>query len=126
MLPLLIYTLIGEFYAIVTDNIVGRFKFWIALVFDFVMLGFMLFAVPTQNFFDQLGLLFVFLLWQFFFWIPFRRYVYDLFHKYIKHFPSRFIDIPKEYVKLLFPSYAGYFVLFIPFLIAYYFLVFKV
>jgi hypothetical protein len=43
MLTLFIYTLIGEFYAIIKGDIVGRFKFWVALVFDFITLGILLF-----------------------------------------------------------------------------------
>ena len=128
MLALFFYTLIGEFYAIVRGDIVGRFKFWVALIFDFITLGFLLFVFAMLLIFPAsiVFLGFSGLLW-FFFFLLFVHCIDNLFYKYVRRFPSRFSDIPvKEWGKLLFPLVIGYIFTGVSFLIAYYYLVWKV
>ena len=127
MLTLFVYTLIGEFYAIIKGDIVGRFKFWVALVFDFITLGLLLFIFVIFLIFpaSMIFLGFTGLLWVFFFLI-FIHYIDNLFYKYVRRFPSRFSDFPvKEWGKLLFPLAIGYILMIILFLLAYYYLVLK-
>jgi len=127
MLTLFIYTLIGEFYAIIKGDIVGRFKFWIALVFDFITLGLLLFICVILLIFpaSMIFLGFAGLLWVLFSLISIH-YIDNLFYKYIRRFPSRFNDFPvKEWGKLLFPMIVGHILMSISFLLAYYYLVLK-
>jgi hypothetical protein len=127
MLTLFIYTLIGEFYAIIKGDIVGRFKFWVGLVFDFITLGFLVFIFVIFLIFpaSMIFLGFTSLLWVFFFPI-FIHYIDNLFYKYVRRFPSRFNDFPvKEWGKLLFPLAVGHILIIISFLLAYYYLVLK-
>ena len=121
MLTLFIYTLIGEFYAIIKGDIIGRFKFWVALVFDFNTLGILLFIFVIFLVFpaSMIFLGFAVLLWVLFSLI-FIHYIDNLFYKYIRRFPSRFNDFPvKEWGRLLFPMFVGHILMFISFFLAY-------
>jgi hypothetical protein len=128
MLALFIYTLIGEFYAIIRDDVVGRFKFWMTLPFNFMTLSFLLSVFTTLLILPVLMLFlgFIGLVWLVGI-LLLLHYTDNLFHRYIRLFPSRFRYIPvKEWGKLLFPTLAGHMVLTISFFIAYYFLVIRV
>lgn len=114
LLALLIYTLIGEFWAIIKDDVIRRFKYWIALTFDFVALGFILFVSSTFRYFDSVLALVIPLTWFFLFFLPFQRYADDLFSRYVKRFPSRFKDFPRKAgATILFPSIVGIIIFFV-------------
>jgi hypothetical protein len=108
ILVLFAWTLAGEFWAIITNNIIMRFKFWIALVFGISILALFspLSLLPRQYSPEFLSFI---LIWMF--WGLFRPYVDKLFYKYVRKFPSRFPSgkFPiKAWTTLLFPAIIGY------------------
>lgn len=122
LLTILTYTLVGEFWAIIKDDVVRRFKFWIALIFDFATLGFVLLMFLVYTYLNPWHTFFVYMVWYFFFALPFVRYAGDLFSEYVKRFPSRFKDFPsKAWASVMFPSLIGQF-LFVSVVLAYHLL----
>ena len=47
--PVVVFTLVGEAYAILYDDVVARFGFWFVLILHSLLLAYFLLFVPTAN-----------------------------------------------------------------------------
>ena len=111
--PVLIYTLIGEGYSILKDEVATRFGFWLVLVANFVFLIFLFLLVSIMTFFDFLSL-YVFLPLGYAFALAviygLNKYL-ELFWGYMTRFPTRFPNVQESYgretSKLLKPMMLG-------------------
>jgi len=101
--PVLVYTLIGEAYSILKDDVVTRFGFWLVLAIDFLFLPFVfLYAlvltfVPT--FVPLLSGYMIFFPTYFivmFVIVILNKYT-DLFLRYLSRFPTRFQNVQESY-----------------------------
>ena len=89
ILVLMIYTLVGEFLAILRDDAVERFAFWMSLIFGICTLGaflpaFAIFLFPSLI---PLFFFFPFVIMVFLGWLGHN--IDDTFTKYTKRLPSR-------------------------------------
>lgn len=89
ILFLMIYTLIGEFLAILKDDAVERFAFWMSLIFGICTLGFLLpaFVIFLFGPLTYLSIFFPFPFLFFFLWLI--HHIDDTFTKFTRRFPSR-------------------------------------
>jgi len=88
-LILMIYTLIGEFWAILKNDVVKRFAFWMSLLFAMGIMGFTLpfFAILISPPFSVLFLIFPFVFMVFIPWLGWH--VDNAFTSYAKRLSSR-------------------------------------
>jgi len=89
ILVLMIYTLIGEFLAILKDDAVKRFAFWMSLILGICTLGFLL---PAFAIFLFRPLIYLSVFFPFPFLIFFLLLIHnidDAFTKYTRRLPSR-------------------------------------
>lgn len=95
--PVLVYTLIGEAYSILKDDVVNRFGFWLALISNIIFVLWLSFIAFVLLLFESLpipiflpsGIIISYMIIY-----ALNKYV-DFFWHYIKQFPSRFPN-PRE------------------------------
>jgi len=129
--PVLIYTLIGEAYSILKDEVSTRFGFWLVLISNIVFIPWLLLFASVLSLFGLLSISIVlFLNYMIFLGIIYgiNKYL-DFFWRYMKRFPTRFPDVQESYGretrKLLKPMFLGIVIYMASFalLVAYSFLV---
>ncbi len=114
--PVLVFTLAGEVYSILKDDVATRFGFWLVLLSNLVFLAFIsLYA--SLMFFDPFTLSLSVYIFPILGYVIIIALIYGLnrylhfFWKYLKRFPTRFQDPSdssgRETRKLLKPVMAG-------------------
>jgi len=120
--PMLIYTLFGEAYSILTDDVTNRFAFWLVLVSS---LGFLVLTLLYSTMvlilrLPDLILVVVGTMAAQGLIVMLNRYT-RLFWKYMARFPTRFGDLRESYGKetrrLLIPVMFGLMIYFVAFIL---------
>lgn len=126
LLAIFVFTLIGLVHAIIRDDIVDRFKYWIALLFNFLMFApylsywLAILLIPLQLWIIMAYLGSVFGILLVFAFVLGVNYFTAVFDRFVKRFPTRFPKYPSEKLRSIFiPTALEYLIMVASFGISY-------